>query len=293
MMDMLVTLAMMMPGLPLDAVEGQLVAFEALRRIAGPEQDGAASDLLREAAGACTDAACRDRLLRAAGDIAAGRPCADVPAEAAGQATGPEWVEAPPVAYEDTDDEEDEDEEDEEDHDDFFMDEAPPVLPHLPVRYFFPGLLVRAARNFQDAHGRTLCEGELLDVLDVEANKDGSFVVNLTVRTVLLKDAAMIENAANAWFQPVPSVESLGELCDAIDDVLMDAEEDERMDRYAEQMEELRCDLDDCIDWVGMAHGKPPECKSGPLASRVFGRNPKAVAWFRLLFAAVLVAKPD
>src|SRR5690349_8039206 len=118
--------------------------------------------LLRDAASLCTDSACTERLRAAADAVAAGRPCALTPdglawqqAAAANTTTLEEWEArgGDPALPACADPIEDDDEETAE------MEEEPPPLPYLPVRHFFPGLVVRLGREFSDTRERAVAAG--------------------------------------------------------------------------------------------------------------------------------------
>jgi hypothetical protein len=158
--------------------------------------------------------------------------------------------------------------------------------------------VVRVARDFTDAQGRVFCAGDLQQVLHCEKT-DAGFVVSLLIRTLRLNTGdvvhdAILENAGNMWMQPVPSMACVRQLWEVTDLALSDAEEDEKMDDYIDQLEALRGDLSACEDWLDSPNGVDrPDCRSGPLTVRVFGRNHAITYWIRLLFAAVKVAAPD
>jgi hypothetical protein len=303
------SIARLFPSLPEQAIENQLVTFDALVAVAGKGQRTAAAQLLREVAASCLDSARNERLLRAANAVAAGQPCALTPdglsakqAAAVQTVTADEWEERlvrqplplPPG------DSELASEDDEEDAEPDYMEEQPPQLPHLPVCHFFPGLLVRVGRNFADAQGRALCSGDLLRLLSCELTDAGGYILNLPVRTVRLSAGAcheaIIENAANAWFQPAPSIECLQELCEAINSALSTAGEDQEMDEDdSDRIETLRDEIEVCEEWLLRPgeRGPAPQGRSAPLAARIFGRDHNLTAWIRLLFAGIAVALPD
>jgi hypothetical protein len=285
------------PSLPDQTVEEQLVVFDALLNVSDPGQRSGSAELLKRAASEAGTPARRDRLLQASEAVAAGKPCDFTPdglsaaqAAAAQTTTADKWQEPqfgsqePEVREEDDDDQED------------LMEEAPPQLPHLPVRHFFDGLVVRVAQPFTDSQGRKLSTGELLELISYDPSPDGSCVLNVLVRTVRLNPKAhgqVLENADNSWLQPVPSTDCLNDLCEAIHLAL--DKEDEDLDAESEEDEDkidwigtLRDDVAACLEWM-QDHRKRPKPSSAPLAAKVFGRNHPAVAWIRLLYAAVAV----
>jgi hypothetical protein len=249
--------------------------------------------MLRVTAAACLNPTRRARLMRAAGDVAAGQPCAVAPVQ---YDTAVEVPLPPPtdmVAEEDEDDE------------DPYMEEPPPKLPHLPVRHFFPGLVVRVAQDFQDIHGRAVCEQDLLKLFAFE--QDGEdYTLSFLERTVPLKTAVeghaeILENSGNAWFQPVPTADSLDDLADLIDRRLQAAEdddegnEDDEYETRLESIDTLRAEVADCRAWLEKTgeRGAAPHCLSGKLATEIFGRDDIVTAWIRFLFAAILVCRDE
>ena len=311
--DALASLAEMLANLPDESVESILVTFDSLVDVSDASVRPVAAQMLRDSAEGCRNPTRRDRMLRASRDVAAGPPCALTAAgltsqQAMAALTGAtsgvtvpvieefQWPAAatpPPPAGEDED-------EDGENSEDPYMEGAPPPLPHLPVRHFFPGLVVRVAQDFRDAHGRAVCAQDLLKVLTYEAVEDG-YSVSFLERTVALRTgvaghADILENGGNAWFQPVPSAGCLDDLAEVIGVRLDEAEseaedEEEEDDERLELIDALRADVAECQEWV-MREGKrgpAPKCPSSPMAAEVFGRDDTAAAWIRLLFAAILV----
>jgi hypothetical protein len=104
----------------------------------------------------------------------------------------------------------------------------------------------------------------------------------------------IIENAGNAWFQPVPVTLALEELVDEID-ICLDTTsattgEDEDEDGV-DDFEVIAEDMQNCRDWLEQTGNRGPIPKSHSLrrASRRFGRDHEASAWIRYLFAAIAV----
>jgi hypothetical protein len=289
--DALAPLAQMLATLPDESVEGLLFAFDSAVQVSDASQRAPAAQLLRDTGSSCSNPARRERLMRAAGDVEAGRPCAAAPV----QYDKAVEVALPPPPSDGVE---------EEDDDDHYMEEAPPQLPHLPVRCFFPGLAVRVGRDFRDIHGRAVCEQDLLKLFAIE--KDGEDnTLSFLERTVPLSagvggHAEILENAGNAWFQPVPTVGCLEDLADLIDRRLEVAEEngnfedddDEGADAWQESIDELRGDIADCQEWLARSgeRGPVPRCASRKLAVEIFEGDDIASAWIRLFFAAVPVA---
>ncbi len=316
--DALAPLAQMLATLPDESVEGLLYAFDSMVQVSDASLRPSAAQMLRDTAVGCLNPTRRDRLMRAAGDIAAGQPCAVAPVQYDTAVDVP--LPPPPVEVE----------EDDEDDDDPYMEEPPPKLPHLPVRHFFPGLVVRIAKDFHDSHGRAVCEQDLLKVFACEKD-GGDYTVSFLERTVPLKTAVeghaeILENAGNAWFQPVPTVDCLEDLADLIDRRLEAAEENDEDyddnddddddddggddedgedsdgddddddddggdDARLESIDTLRGEVADCQAWLEKTgeRGPAPKCVSGKLAAGIFGRDDIVTAWIRLLFAAIFV----
>ncbi len=309
-LPVLESIARLLPELPAQSVEDQLVTFDALLNVTPAEQRPAAAQLLTDAARAAAVPDLRDRLLQAAAAVIAGSPCALTPdgltaaqAAAAQTVTQAEWEERiarnplPPPPAESPVTEEDEDEDNDEEESDDYREAAPSPLPHLPVRHFFPGLVVRIGRDFTDAQGRSLCTGDLHKLISLEAGKSG-YLLNLIVRTVRLNStgqAEIIGNADNAWFQPVPSIDCLEALCEALTDALDTAEADEAFDDGdSEPIEDLRSDLEDCAAWLSRsaASESTPRCQSAAAAAGLFGQDHPIAVWAHLLFAAIQSAGP-
>ena len=312
---MLESIAGLLPGLPDESVEGLLVTFDSLTANSEESLRPAAAQLLRRAAESCQDPARHNRLLRAATAVAAGEPCALTPdgltwkqAAAAQTVTQAEWearaatTPEPPLPGSASSAGEDDDQV-EEPEESPYMEQEPPKLPHLSVRHFFPGLVARVAHDFADAEGQAVCTGDLLTVMVNEAT-DGGYVLTFLERTVYLSDRvaghdAIIGNAGNAWFQPVPSAACLEELLEAIDLRFGEIEEDEDDesddDLAMERIEALRRDVEECQRWLSRTGGlgPAPRCQSGRLAAKVFGQDHHLTAWLPLLFAAVSVCMAD
>src|SRR5689334_6520534 len=199
-----------------------LVFFDSLIATADPAGRSAAAEVLRKAAAACSDTARRDRLLQAAAAVEAAQPAGSAAAVPDGTfgVTQDEFdarqAALPPVPAP-ADDEETP-----------YMEAEPPIVPHLPVRHFFPGLVVRIGRNFEDATFSCLCSGDLYDIEDCRSGS-GAWTLLCTGRRIRLTDAGqaeIIENAGNAWLQPVPTFACLVAALEAIDDGLRTYEED-------------------------------------------------------------------
>ena len=209
--DALAPLAQMLTSLPDESVEGLLYSFNAVVNVSGAAVRPTAAQMLRDSAAVCASEARRDRLLRAADHIAAGEPCAAAPQQFTEAVVVPE----PIVVF--VDDVVEPDDEDEDDTDPY-MKEPPPPLPHLPVRHFFPELVVRVGRDFADGACRAVCEQDLLKLFAVE-DDNGHYTLSFLECTVRLSsanedEAAILENAGNAWFQPIYKLECLEDLAE-------------------------------------------------------------------------------
>jgi hypothetical protein len=85
----------------------------------------------------------------------------------------------------------------------------PPATPDLPVWNFSPGLVVRIARAFTDFDGQEIRAGEVLHFIDGNYFPyDGGHTLTFAEKTIRLATIAdenvpIIENAGNAWFQPL------------------------------------------------------------------------------------------
>lgn len=301
------SIAGILAGLPDECVEDLLVTFNSLVGVSDAGARPGAAAMLRRAAESAQSQTRRERLLRAAAAVEAGEPCALTPegltaqeAAAAQSVTQEEWerrqAEAPlPPLPGEAVEPEDEDNEDEDAEESPYMEGEPPPLPHLRVRDFFSGLVVRAGRDFADAHGRAVYCGDLLKVFSFNSNDDG-FAVMFLDRTLVLSvkipgHDAIIENAENTWFQPVPNTECIQELVEAIEKTMSEAEtEDDSEDEDRMQaIETLREDIEECKAWLSLsAEGDPaPQSRNGRLGAKVFGRNHPLAAWVPFLFACV------
>jgi hypothetical protein len=160
--------------------------------------------------------------------------------------------------------------------------------------------VVRVGRDFADAREKAVRSGDLLHVLAVESADDLCTIAFLTRNVHLSPGAAghdaILENAGNVWFQPVPTTGCLEDLREAIDAYLSEAEEaDSDNDAESEAIEALRADVDACEAWLADSGqlGPAPRCPSGRLAARIFGRDHAMSQWIPLLFAAAAVWVPE
>jgi hypothetical protein len=288
--------------MPDEAVEALLLTFDTLVNVSDSGARPFAAELLRQAAATAQSPGRRERLLKAAEEVAASQPCALTPdgltapqAAASQTMTKEQWERhvaehplpppaAPPENFDD-------DEEEGDPENPPYMDEEPPKLPDLPVRFFFPGLVVRVARDFADAYGRAVCSADLIRLINC-VHKGEEYAVTCLDRNIRLseKQAEIIANSGNAWFQPVPKTDCLEDLLAAIEVRLGDAEEDPEAD--LDRIEEIREDIERCQAWLAEStpRGPAPRCQTGRAAARLFGPDHELSHWIRLLLAAVEVA---
>jgi hypothetical protein len=261
----------LMTSLPDESVESLLVTLDALVGVSDEGLRPSTAQLLRNTAESCPDTARCARLLRAAGAVAPGEPRANAgrayletgclrpnrdPGRM-GRAYCPNT--AAPLPGESAEPE----------------DEEPPKLLHLRVRHFFPGLVVRVGRDFADAYGRAVCTGDLLKVFSMDSSDDGFEVASLE-RTVRFSanvagHDAILENADNAWFQPVSTAACLENVIEAVDHSLSIVDEDDSdEDAVIEGIAALREDVDECRRWLSQSgeRGPAPQCRSGRLAPK-------------------------
>jgi hypothetical protein len=118
-------------------------------------------------------------------------------------------------------------------------------------------LVFRVGVDFVDAGGRAVRSGELLNLLRVAPSEEG-FDLTFPDRNICLGDPAIIENADNAWFQPMPTEECPDELMGSIELELDEAEDEERVD--VDKLEIIREDVE------SVRNGSPP--KTGPARLR-------------------------
>ena len=303
------SIAGLLASLPDESVESMLVTFDALVGVSDAGSRSGAALLLRKTAESSQAPARRDRLLRAADAVEAGQPCALTPegltaqqAAAAQTITEEEWdkrVAETPLPPPPGDTVNAGDDQDDEPH---YMEEEPPKLPHLPVRHFFPGQVLRVAQDFRDAHGRAVCSSDLLQVIRCKPTDDG-YAISCLERNVVLNDSntshyPIIENAQNVWFQPVPTPECIGELLDAAEiclaesEVALEPNEDEDSDD-AELRElillTLHEEIEVCRNWLAGSgdRGPSPRSNNPNVAAHVFGGDHPLAAWMPLLFACI------
>jgi hypothetical protein len=284
-------IAGLLSGLPDESIEGMLVFFDSLVDTADPAGRSAAAEILRKAAAASSDTARRERLLQTAAAVEAGQPAGSPAAVPDGTfgVTQDEFdarqAALPPVPASVDDDEETP-----------RMEDEPPIVPHLPVRHFFPGIVVRIGRDFEDATFSCLCSGDLYDIEDCRSGS-GAWTLLCTGRRIRLTDAGqaeIIENAGNAWLQPVPTFACLVAALEAIDDGLRTYEEDAGDDAIA-SIDPIREDIGNCERWLTRTRGAghAPQYRKAVVAERIFGADHKLAAWIRWLFVAITVCIPE
>lgn len=308
------SIAQLLPGLPSESVEDLLVSFDSLVGVSDAAVRPRAAAMLREKASMAGDQSRRERLLVAADAVEAGRSCAVTPeglsaieAAAAQSVTKEQWEARiaanplPPLPSE-TDGTDEDDEDDDVIEDEGVLEAPPPALPQLKVENFFPGVVVRVARDFADSQQRNSRAGDVLKLLKMESLEGGKGTMLAFVdRTLRIERshtnyAAILENARNEWFQPVPSIECLEDLQEAIGERLDVVDEEEDLqDDDLDRLEAIREDLEECEEWLAVAGGgePPPECTSLPDAEKQFGKNDGLTALLRLLYAGVKVCPVD
>jgi hypothetical protein len=286
-------IAGLLSGLPDESFEGMLVFFDSLVATSDPAGRSAAADVLRKAAAGCSDTARRDRLLQAAAGVEEGQSAGSAAAVPEGTfgVTQEEFdarqAASPPIPTPVDDDDGEETP---------YMEAEPPAVPHLPVRHFFPGLVVRIGRDFQDAMFSCFCSGNVYDIEDCSSTS-GAWTLLCTDCRIRLTDAGqpeIIENAGNAWFQPVPTVACLLAVLEAIDNGLRDFEE-EASDDVIASIDPLREDIGNCERWLTRTRGegRAPQYRKAAVAERIFGADHELAAWIRWLFGAITVCVSD
>jgi len=172
-----------------------------------------------------------------------------------------------------------------------------PTLPHLSMRYFFPGMFVQVAREFSDADGLVVPAGERMHFQSYK--RTGRVENTLTFRErklrLLISDPAhheIVENTGNQWFQPVPTIDCLQELWKIVDERLKETDFGES---DAEVSDAILNDMDDCQMWLfeESDRGLKPQCSSGAKAVELFGAGTEMAVWTPFLFAGVAAAIPN
>jgi hypothetical protein len=298
-------IANLIATLPDESVEGMLVFFDSLVAAADPAGRAAAAEILRNVAASCSDPARRNRLIGAAAAVEAGQPSASAASLPDGTlGVTQEEFDAriaasplPPLPGEDTAETDDEDEEDDEEEETPYMEAEPPALPHLAVRHFFPGLVVRIGRDFADAYGECCCSSDLYKLEECEADAAGWSLecAERSVRLRAAEHAAIIENAENAWFQPVPTPSCIRAVLEAIDNSFHALDEDAFDDDIGEKAAVLWDDINNCRRWLSRSggQGRAPKYRKAAVAETIFGPDHELTAWIPWLFAAVIVCLPE
>jgi hypothetical protein len=88
--------------------------------------------------------------------------------------------------------------------------QPPSAAPHLTVWDFAPRLAVRVCQSFTDFDGQEIREGEMLHFLGrTYFPYDGGHTLTFAEKTIRLAGIVdehdlIVENANNAWFEPIP-----------------------------------------------------------------------------------------
>lgn len=300
------SIAGMLVTLADEAVEPLLVTFDALVDASDVPCRPEAAALLRAIASDCPDRGRAERLLAAADALEAGRPAA-LTAEgrtwkeatvAAGKTPVEEWkTRAAAMSA---------------DEQRAAAEQYPviqpviimgkmPRLPRLRVRQFFRGLVVRLGRPVVDVDGITAPAGQRLEFLSMWTEgpeETPIYHLEFAERRFRLEvkpqdDRSIIGNGGNAWFYPLPEIDSLTSLWRIVDDLLTKAEndiDDEDGDQIdSDMLLAIRTDLDDCGNWLNDEEvgGPPPLPECAPVAAEYFGKKSDMYNWVNLLFAAI------
>lgn len=243
------SIARTLPDVPDDVVESQLVTFDMFVGLVGEPWRDSAAKLLLDAAGRCREPWRQECVLDAAEAVATGKPCARTP-------EGRTWQQAAETAT--------------------IRLEQAPAMPHLTLWDLFPGLVVRVGQTLHDFDGEEIRAGQILHFLDRNyfAYDDGH---TLTFRERVIRLSGnvpgqdlVIENAGNAWFEPLPTVESL-QLCWELIDRQWN-----RLDMSGVRHAALiRAEIDACGAWLRTPEnrGPAPLCVTASLAAAAFRGN--------------------
>ncbi len=165
----------------------------------------------------------------------------------------------------------------------------PPPMPHLGLWDMFPGMAVRVARTFQDHDGQEVRAGEILRFVSIDYMAyHGGYTIDFAEKQIRLcelvaANCPMIENEGNAYFEPLPDLDSLKQCVALIEDQW------KRLKiRHAGNIPRIRSEIDMCSHWVlaDGDRGPAPACFTGPLAARIFtgdGEETEELA-FRIAF---------
>ena len=241
------SIASTLPDVPEDVVESQLVTFDVFMGLIGEDWRDSAVALLRGAAGRCADPQRQKRVLEAADAVAKREPCALTP-------EGRTWKQAAEAS----------------------TITAPAAMPGLGLWDMFPGMVVRVGQAFRDYDGTEIPAGQILHFLngDYFAYDDGH---TLTFREMVIRlsgnvsgEDLVIQNAGNAWFEPVPDIESLQSCWELID------RQWNRLDMSGvKQAAEIRAEIDACGAWLRTTgnRGPAPMCVTGLAAAAAFAEG--------------------
>ena len=128
---------------------------------------------------------------------------------------------------------------------------APSGMPHISVWRFFKGLVVRIRRTFRDFDGQEIPAGLVLHFLEKSHFfYDDGHTLTFLERVIRLSgniddEASVIENAGNAWFDPLPELESLQLLWESVYDRW------KGLDSSAmEHAADIGAAIEQCGDWL-------------------------------------------
>jgi hypothetical protein len=247
-----------LPAVPDDVLESQLVTFDMFVNLEGASCRATAAGLLRDAAQQCTQDSRRNRLIDAADAVAAGKPCALTPEGlTAQQAAAASTAEA---------------------------------LPDASVWDFFPGLAVRVVQTFRDFDGQEIATGQTLRLLSKSHFfYDDGHTLTFDWKQIRLsgdvpEEEAIIANAGNAYFEPVPDIASMQDCWRLID------ERWKQLDMTGQEHAALiRSEIDECGRWLQVSgeRGSAPVCLSAGFTT-AFPHDPTNLGWrIAYLFAGI------
>jgi hypothetical protein len=229
-----------LPDVPDDVLESQLVTFDMFVKLEGAACRPAAAELLRGAAKRCAQDWRRDRLVQAADAVAAGQPCAHTP-------DGLTAVQAAAAS----------------------TARAAVALPPMSVWDFFPGQAVRVVQSFKDFDDQEISAGQTLRLVSKNYfSYDDGHTLTFDGKQIRLsgnvpEEAPIIDNAAAAYFEPVPDLASLLACWKLID------ERWGQIDATAlDHAGLVKSDIDACGRWLQKSgdRGPAPVCESARFA---------------------------
>jgi hypothetical protein len=148
-----------------------------------------------------------------------------------------------------------------------------PLLPHFRVWDFFPGLVLRIAQDFADFDGAKHAAGEVLHFLEKSYFPyDGGHTLTFREKVIRLAEIApqnepVIENAGNAFFEPVTNRECLLACLRWID------EEWPLSGAQGIDAEAIGVGIQRCRLWLEKPSGPPPVCNTAEIAMSLFNQR--------------------